>query len=141
MATLLYNDRVVTWKQMKQLDEQLDRKPRCLDIMQMVELRIRNLQAFAELRSFNDSGRFLYRHPLIAYKSERHQLEQLMKDNPSEFLRLYKNCTDNIRRYESFLRRPDRTGRRVQDRENLRRHREREALFKVIMQQKTINHE
>lgn len=136
MATLLYNDRVVTWKQMKQLDEQLDRKPRCLDIMQMVELRIRNLQAFAELRSFNDSGRFLYRHPLIAHKSERYQLEQLMKDNPSEFLRLYKNCTDNIRRYESFLRRPDRTGRRVQDRENLRRHRERESLFKVIMQQK-----
>ena len=121
---------------MKQLDEQLDRKPRCLDIMQMVELRIRNLQAFAELRSFNDSGSFLYRHPLIAHRSERPQLEQLMKDNPSEFLRLYKNCTDNIRRYESFLRRPDRTERRAQDRENLRRHRDKEALFKIIMQQK-----
>ena len=46
-------------EQMKQLDESLERKPQKRDIMDMVELRIRNLQAFDELQSFNDTGKFL----------------------------------------------------------------------------------
>lgn len=133
MATLIYNDRVVTWKQMKQLDERLDKKPAERDIMDMVELRIRNLQAFDELQSFNDTGKFLYIHPLIAHRSERAQLAKLMKTDPQEFLRQHKNVADNIRRYESYLKRADRQTRRAQDKENLRRHREREALFKAIL--------
>jgi len=135
MATLIYNDRVVTWKQMKQLDESLDKKPARRDIMDMVELRIRNLQAFDELQSFNDTGKFLYIHPLIAHQSERAQLTKLMKADPQEFLRRHKNVADNIRRYESYLKRADRQTRRAQDKENLRRHREREALFKAILQE------
>lgn len=134
IATLIYNDRVVTWKQMKQLDERLDKNPVKRDIMDMVELRIRNLQAFDELQSFNDTGKFLYIHPLITHQSEREQLTKLLKTDPHEFLRLHKNVADNIRRYESYLKRADRQTRRIQDKENLRRHREREALFKAILQ-------
>ena len=87
---------------MKQLDESLDRKPQKRDIMDMVELRIRNLQAFDELQSFNDTGKFLYIHPLITHQSERAQLTKLLKTDPHEFLRLHKNVADNIRRYESY---------------------------------------
>lgn len=119
---------------MKQLDERLDKNPVKRDIMDMVELRIRNLQAFDELQSFNDTGKFLYIHPLITHQSERAQLTKLLKTEPHEFLRLHKNVADNIRRYESYLKRADRQTRRIQDKENLRRHREREALFKVILQ-------
>ena len=126
---------------MKQLDECLDKKPTKRDIMDMVELRIRNLQAFDELQSFNDTGKFLYIHPLIAHQSESAQLEKLLKTDTQEFLRLHKNVTDNIRRYESYLKRSDRIGRRTQDRENLRRHREREALFKTILQDFQIQKE
>ena len=114
---------------MKQLDERLDKNPVKRDIMDMVELRIRNLHAFDELQSFNDTGKFLYIH-----QSERAQLTKLLKTDPHEFLRLHKNVADNIRRYESYLKRADRQTRRIQDKENLRRHREREALFKVILQ-------
>ena len=106
---------------MKQLDESLERKPQKRDIMDMVELRIRNLQAFDELQSFNDTGKFLYIHPLIAHQSERAQLEKLL-------------VTDNIRRYECYLKRADRQNKRTQVKENLRRHRERESLFKAILQ-------
>lgn len=123
---------------MKQLDESLDKKPTKRDIMEMVELRIRNLQAFDELQSFNDTGKFLYIHPLIAHQSERAQLEKLLKTDTQEFLRLYKNVADNIRRYETYLKRADRQTRHNQDKENLRRHREREALFKAILQ--SVNH-
>lgn len=119
---------------MKQLDDSLDKKPTKRDIINMVELRIRNIQAFDELQSFNDIGKFLYIHPLIAHQSERAQLEKLLKTDPQEFLRLHKNVTDNIRRYESYLKRADRKSRHIQDRENLQRHREREALFKAILQ-------
>lgn len=119
---------------MKQLDERLDKKPTRRDIMDMVELRIRNLQAFDELQSFNDTAQFRYLHPLITHQSERAKLEKLLKTDPQEFLRLHKNVADNIRRYESYLKRTDRQARRTQDKENLRRHREREALFKAILQ-------
>lgn len=101
----------------------------------MVELRIRNLQAFDELKSYNNTGKFLYKHPLIAYRSEKAQLEALLKTDPQEFLRMHKNVADNIRRYEAYLKRPDRKERRSKDKENLRRCREREALFKAILQE------
>lgn len=76
---------------MKQLDERLDKNPVKRDIMDMVELRIRNLQAFDELQSFNDTGKFLYIHPLITHQSERAQLTKLLKTDPLEFLRLHKD--------------------------------------------------
>ena len=52
---------------MKQLDEQLDKKPTTQAVIDMAELRIRNLLAFEELQSFNDTGKFRYKHPFIAH--------------------------------------------------------------------------
>ena len=102
-------------------------------VIEMAETRIRNLQAFAELRHYNDTGAFLYRHPLIAHRSEYAILEKTFKDDPAEFLRLHKCCLDNIKRYEAYLKRDDRAGRRKQDKESLRRHRDRSDLFKTIL--------
>lgn len=122
---------------MKQLDEQLDKKPTIQAVIDMAELRIRNLLAFEELQSFNDTGKFRYKHPFIAHQSERAQLEELLRKDPQEFLRRHKNVLDNIRRYESYLKRADRDSRRTQDKDNLRRHREREAIFKAILESTT----
>ncbi|WP_370788609.1 hypothetical protein, partial [Bacteroides nordii] len=82
---------------------------------------------------------FRYKHPFIAHQSERAQLEDLLRKDPQEFLRRHKNVLDNIRRYESYLKRADRDSRRTQDKENLRRHREREALFKAILESTNKN--
>jgi hypothetical protein len=119
---------------MKQLDEQLEKNPIKRDVANMAELRIRNLLAFEELRSLNDTGKFRYKHPLIVHQSERARLEDLLRKNPQEFLRLHKNVLDNIRRYESYLKRADREDRRIQDRTLLRSHRDSEALFKSILE-------
>ena len=107
----------------------------------MAELRIRNLQAFDELQSFNDTGRFLLKHPLLSGRSEIAQLRELLHRDPSEFLRRHKNTLDNIRRYKSYLNREDRKGRRQQDRESLKRHQERERLFRMILEQEGNKHE
>ena len=62
MATVLYNDRINTYRKMKQLDELLEKERNAQAVADMAELRIRNLQAFAELQSFNDTGKFLCTH-------------------------------------------------------------------------------
>ena len=135
MATVIYNDRINTWRQMKQLDEVLDKNPTAQAVADMAELRIRNYQAFAELQSFNDTGKFLCKHPILFGRSEIAQLIKLLRTDPAEFLRQHKNVLDNIKRYRSYLKRSDRKDKRTADRKNLERHQERERLFKMVLEQ------
>lgn len=132
-ATILYNDRINTFRMMKKLDEQLETEPTEQAVAEMAELRIRNLQTFAELQSFNDTGRFLCRHPLLFGRSELAQLQELFHRNVPDFMRRYKNTLDNIKRYRSYLKRDDRKTRRDSDRELLDRHIQRERLFRMVM--------
>ena len=135
MATVIYNDRINTWRQMKQLDEVLDKNPTAQAVADMAELRIRNNQAFAELQSFNDTGKFLCKHPILFGRSEIAQLIKLLRQAPAEFLRQHKNVLDNIKRYRSYLKRSDRKDKRTADRNNLERHQERARLFKMVLEQ------
>ena len=137
MATVIYNDRINTWRKMKQLDELLETKPTAQAVAEMAELRIRNLQAFAELQSFNDTGKYLCKHPILFGRSEIARLIRLLKADPAEFLRRHKNVLDNIKRYRSYLKRGDRKDRRQQDRQNLDRHQECERLFKMVLEQQS----
>ncbi len=135
MATVLYNDRINTYRKMKQLDELLEKERNAQAVADMAELRIRNLQAFAELQSFNGTGKFLCKHPLLFGRSEIAELIKLLKADPAEFLRQHKNVLDNIKRYRSYIKRTDRKNRRADDLKNLERHREREKLFKMVLEQ------
>lgn len=118
---------------MKQLDKSLDQTPTKKEILLMVELRQRNLQAFTELQHLNDTGDFKYVHPLTRGHSERSKLERMKKDSPEQFMNLYKNCLDNIRRYRSFLKRADRKANRSSDRDNLTKYLDKSNLFKSIL--------
>ena len=124
---------------MKQLDEQLDKKPTETAVKELAELRIRNLQAFDELQSFNDKGKFLNKHPLLSARSEFSVLQKLLKTNPTEFLHRHKNVLDNIKRYKAYLKRADRKAHREEDRKNLSRHEEREKLFQMVLEQNNSN--
>lgn len=101
----------------------------------MAELRVRNLQAFDELQSYNDTGRFLFKHPLLSSRSEFSELLALFKRDPAEFLHRHKNVLDSIRRYKSYIKRADRKDRRASDRLNLQRYKERDEMFKMILEQ------
>lgn len=102
----------------------------------MAEIRIRNLLAFEELEYYNDTGKWRYKHPLVKNKSERSQLEELFRTNPQEFLRQYTNCSNNISRYSSYIKNPKRKDKKQTDKHHLRRHQEREALFKSVLENK-----
>ena len=134
-ATIIYNDRVNTWRKMKQLDKQLEESPTPEAVAALAELRVRNLQAFAELQSFNDTGKFLCKHPILFGRSEFSELLRLFKTDPAEFLRKHKNVLDNIRRYKAYIKRDDRKAQRLSDRKHLARHEEKERLFKMIIEQ------
>lgn len=135
MATVLYNDRINTYRKMKQLDELLEKERNAQAVADMAELRIRNLQAFAELQSFNDTGKFLCKHPLLFGRSEIAELMKLLKADPAEFLRQHKNVLDNIKRYKSFIKRKDRKEKREADKRNLERYQEKERLFRMVLEQ------
>lgn len=118
---------------MVMLDKVLDGSPDEKDVIKMAESRIRNLQADLELKSFNDSGKWRYKHPLIIHMSERFSLEELRRRNPEKFLKEYANCSHNVKRYTSYLKNESRADRRKQDRENLNRHKERKIIFENII--------
>lgn len=134
MATILYNSRIVSYRQMKELDKVLDSEPTSSDVMQMVELRIQNLLAFDELQTFNDTGSFRYKHPLIQHKSERAELERLLHSDPKEFLRRYRCVTDSISRYERYLRDPSKIDKKKNYRALLTKYKDKDLLFKTILE-------
>lgn len=120
---------------MKQLDEQLDKKPTEFAVKELAELRIRNLQAFDELQSFNDKGKFLNKHPLLSARSEFSVLQKLLKTNPTEFLHRHKNVLDNIKRYKAYIRREDRKGQRAADKTSLEKYEEKDRMFRMVLEE------
>ena len=121
------------------LDTELENNPTDAKVARMAELRIRNLLCFSELQSFNDTGRWRNRHPFIIHQSERAQLEELKRRDPETFLRKYANCSYNIKRYNSFLKKDGRSDRRESDKKNLIRYQELETIFKEIISNETNN--
>ena len=75
--------------------------------MELVQLDIQNQKAHKELQSYNDSGEFLYIHPLTVnakYKrSQRDELLRLKKESPELFLNEITNLNQNIRRIKSNI--------------------------------------
>lgn len=118
---------------MVELDKKLESKPTSKDVARMAELRIRNLQAFSELQTYNDSGNWKYKHPLIIHMSERFQLEELRRRSPEKFLKEYANCAHNIKRYKSYLKNDKRKEKHKSDKKHLTKHQERHTIFEDIL--------
>lgn len=119
---------------MKILDEKLDNKPSEKDIMDMAEYRIRNLLCFSELQSFNDTAKWLDKHPLITHKSIYSQLEELYQLNHKEFLKRYQLCGNNISRYRSFLKNENRLDKRDSDKILLQRYEAQKMIFESVIE-------
>lgn len=133
-AILIYNDRVNTYRAMKVLDQEFDSHPKDVKVMKMVELRNQNLQCFKELKHFNDTGKWLYIHPLIIHQSEYNQLVALRRKDPQEFLRQYVATDGNVKRYTSYVKSPSREPKRKTDKLHLQAHIDRANIFKSILE-------
>ena len=119
---------------MKELDKILDEKPTPDAVAQMAELRIQNLLAFDELKSFNDTGKFLYKHSLIQHRSERAELERLLHSNPSEFLRQHRCVSNSLCRYRRYLKDPEKADKKERYRALLSKYTDKDLLFKSILE-------
>lgn len=123
------------------LDKKLDKRPTEKDIAAIAELRIRNHLCFKELKAFNNRGKFICEHPLLRQFSQRFSLADLLKRNPAEFLEEYKNTSNNVTRYQSFLKRTD-----VDEKQReawsvqLKKHQDLLELFTDILQNGNTNH-
>lgn len=118
---------------MKVLDAELDSTPTSSKVVKMAEARIRNLQCFEELQSFNDTGKWKNKHPLLIHQSERFKLEDLKNKDPEAFLKKYANTSHNIKRYKSFLNNDERKDKHKADKKNLTKHLELKVVFEDIL--------
>ena len=104
-AELIYSDRVNLHRDLLKLDRTLDESPAPETIAEMVEKSVRNRLCFDELRSFNNTGRFLGRHPFVRTDDEMSRLRQLLLASPESFMNEYRNAGMNVSRYGAYLRR------------------------------------
>jgi len=90
---------------MQEIDVLLDDNPALS--MEMVLTDQRNRQAHQELTSFNETGKFVNKHPLVIrqnrYRDLYEELLELKRTNPSAFLTEITNVIQNIRRIQSQL--------------------------------------
>lgn len=101
---VLYNDRVFAWERMQRLDKVLESDLSTDNISRMVADDERNHLAFLELDSYNRTGEFLYKHPILQSHKMQNDLEALRKSNPDRFMAELVNADKNITRYQSMLR-------------------------------------
>lgn len=97
-AILLYNDRVETYHGAQRLEPLLDEKPELAAPFQ--ELMIRNTLADNELKTFQETGKFLHKHPL---GERRKTLDELKSLNAVKFAQAYASAKQNVSRYQSQL--------------------------------------
>lgn len=102
-ASIIYSDRINTYRRMIEIDSILDNSPTVNLISEFVELGIRNRLCFEELRKYNDSGIFKNKHPLLILDKDRLALFNLLRSNLCDFLEEYRSSANNIVRYKSYL--------------------------------------
>ncbi len=121
---------------MKAIDAVIDKDPSEQMIIDLAELKNRNILAFNELRSFNDKGKWKNKHPLIIHHSIRSKYQKLLKSDTAGFLAEFTNTANNVSRYASFLNNEKRSpNQHEKDSENLKKHKERESIMREVLEE------
>jgi len=119
---------------MKRIDAVIDSDTTEEKIISLAEYRNRNLLSFKELQSYNDTGKWLNKHPLLSQYSVRTGLKKLLRKSPDLFLEEYAKTKSYVSRYRSYLNNSKRSEKQKQkDLKNLKKHEEQERLFKEVL--------
>ena len=122
---------------MVEIDKMIDNKPTKALVKELAESRIRNLQAFRELQEYNNTGKFLYVHPLIVHYSLRQELAKMLENNSNMFLQEYANCRENVKRYKSYYNNPKRPEeKKKRDKQNIKKHSEKLSIMEELMNER-----
>jgi hypothetical protein len=119
---------------MQLVDQVLEKNPTPELVAELAELRIKNILCFTELEAFNSTGKFKGRHPLLKHFTTRQLFIKLKKEDPDQFLDEFSLCRDNIKRYNSFLKRDKITDKKRDNwQKQLIKHTEKMELMKEVM--------
>lgn len=99
---VLYNDGAYAWQRMASVSPLLESAD-TETILQFCDDDVRNHQAHAELKHFEQFKRFLNAHPLTQQRAELDELKVLAKINPAKLIDEIVNTHKNITRYESQI--------------------------------------
>lgn len=125
---------------MKEIDAVIDSEPTEQRIIDLAELRNRNLMAFKELKAFNDTCKWLNRHPLLSQYSIRFLMKDLLQKKPAEFLNEFAKTSGYVSRYRSYLNNEKRSpNQKEKDQKNLKKHAEREQIMKEVLDERNNN--
>lgn len=135
-ADSIYTDRVNLWSRLREIEDSLYEKEAPSELVkEFAEKSIRMELCFAELKSLNNSGKFIGKHPFIEQRSEREILVQLLRSNPSEFVKRMHNIELNISRYTSHLNSKKFSAEKKEtEAEHLRKYRAQLDLYNEILQ-------
>lgn len=102
MADSIFTDRINCWSELKRLEALTQGEFTDFDTLaDIVRLAARLEMCFNELRSFNNTGRFIGKHPFISAKDERSRIFDILRRNPETYFQERKNVELNISRYSS----------------------------------------
>lgn len=97
----LYNERVYSYERMQKLNRVIDEHPERAG--QMVANDNSNHLAFLELSNYENTGTFLYLHPVLKSYKKENELEALRKADPDRFMAELVNADKSITRYRSLI--------------------------------------
>ncbi len=102
MADSIFTDRINCYSELKRLEADTQGETADTDtIAEVVRLSARLEICFNELRNFNNTGKFLGKHPFIESKDERSRIFELLRSDPEAYFQERKNVELNIARYSS----------------------------------------
>ena len=111
MADSIFTDRINCWSELKRLEAITQGEITDFDTLaDIVRLAARLEMCFNELRSFNNTGKFLGKHPFISSRDERSRIFDILRRNPEEYFQERKNVELNISRYGSQVNSPKLAG-------------------------------
>lgn len=104
MADTIFTDRINCYSELKRLEAETQGEITDFNTLaEIVRLAARLEMCFNELRSFNNTGKFLGKHPFIESKDERSRIIDLLQRDPEAFFQERKNVELNISRYSSQI--------------------------------------
>lgn len=89
-----------------------------------------------ELQSFNDTGKWRNKHPLLSQFSLKTKYIELHQSNPEEFLNEYVKTANYIGRYKSYLNNSNRSeNKHEKDKVNLSKYKEIEEVMREVQEE------
>lgn len=104
-ADSIFTDRVNLWQRLREIEKDTEgaKEIESRTINEFITKTIRLELCFSELKAFNDSGKFIGKHPFISERDERARVAELLRTYPDKYFEERKNVELNITRYSSQI--------------------------------------